>query len=256
MTSFEKAMDGDYDAKKYSISSRFKRLYLTNHFEKTIKKRPIIPRHIHQIWIGGPVPDTFKKLAKTWQEKHPNFKYTLWTDESLKTFKFSHCGEAFKRAQTMGAKVDILRYEIIYQFGGVYFDIDFECVKSIDPLVRSHSFFTGIGGHDYVANSVIGATANHPLLERLLKHLEHKSQEALNNPWYETGPKFFTYHVYHYLRKKQGGVIVYPTRYFHPLPNTYRFDYRADKLSKRFIERFFIPETFAVHYWAESWVGK
>lgn len=249
-------MDKCYDPKKYPVCSRFKTLYTKNHFANVDKSQLIIPKIIHQIWIGGNIPKSFKALAKTWENSHPGFIYKLWTDDDLKTFKFTRCKKAFQRAKNMGAKVDILRYEILYQYGGVYLDIDFECIKPLDPLCHAHSFFAAVGGEDYVANSVIGVIKNHPLLERILKCLEYKTEKELSNPWFETGPKFFTHHVYQFLRKHSDYNMIYPTRFFHPLPNNYRFSYRAHQLSKKFISSFFIPETFAVHYWAESWVGK
>lgn len=249
-------MEEGFDVKKYIISSKFKNLYNHNHFEKQKKKEGKIPKHIHQIWIGGKIPKNFSALSKTWQEKHPLWRYTLWTDDKVKNFSFSKCKDAFDKALSIGAKADILRYEILYQYGGVYVDIDFECIKPLDDLVMSHDFFTSIGGFDYVANSLIGSMAFYPLLEKILHFLEFKTAQELKNPWYDTGPFFFTRQVYHYLRKNPGNAVVYPSRFFHPLPNTWRFSYRKGELSKDFIHSFFIPETFAVHYWAESWVGK
>jgi mannosyltransferase OCH1-like enzyme len=32
-------------------------------------------------------------------------------------------------------KTDILRFEILYQFGGLHKDTDFECLKPIDDLI-------------------------------------------------------------------------------------------------------------------------
>ena len=39
--------------------------------------------------------------------------------------------EAFLSAYNYGMKSDILRYEILHSFGGVYIDTDYECVMNI-----------------------------------------------------------------------------------------------------------------------------
>lgn len=253
MTSFEDAMEEGYYPEYYRNSKKFKKNYEKFHFEKTLYEEiPLIPKKIHQIWIGGEVPDKFKKIMHTWKDMHPDWEYKLWTDQDIASFVFQE-PEAFFRAENLGAKSDIWRYEILYKEGGVYIDIDFECVRPLDVLVHHHPFFAGIGGFDYVNNAVIGSKPLHPLLKKLIKILKATPTDKFKTPWYNTGPLLFTKQVYHYLREHPEEGIVYPTRYFYPFPNIYRFDYWRGGLSREFIEGFFIPETFGVHYWAESW---
>jgi mannosyltransferase OCH1-like enzyme len=41
----------------------------------------MIPKVIHQIWIGPkPAP---KQMMQTWKEKHPGFEYILWNEEEI-----------------------------------------------------------------------------------------------------------------------------------------------------------------------------
>ena len=254
MSSFEEAMEEGYTPQTYRNAKRFKEAYENWHFEKIDQAtQPIIPKIIHQIWIGGDVPEKFKPLMQTWMDKHPDWDYKLWTDEDIELFAFENL-EAFEYAQNLGAKSDIWRYEILKQYGGVYVDIDFECVSPLTPLVYSHKFFAGIGGFDYINNAIIGSISNHPILIRLMTILKSTSKENLNNPWHHTGPLLFTKQIYSYLKNHPEEGIVYPVRFFYPLPNTYRHAYWRGELSQEEIHRFFIPETFGVHYWAESWV--
>ena len=253
MTSFEGAMEEGYYPGYYRNSKRFKKSYEQFHFEKTpYHETSLIPKKIHQIWIGGEVPEKFKALMQTWKEKHPDWEYRLWTDKDIGGFAFEE-PEAFFRAENLGAKSDIWRYEILYQEGGVYVDIDFECIKPLDILVHHHSFFAGIGGFDYINNAVIGSKPLHPILKKLTKIIKATPTDHLRSPWYNTGPLLFTRTVYHYLKDYPDEGIIYPTRFFYPLPNTYRFAYWRGELPRETIESFFIPETFGVHYWAESW---
>lgn len=64
----------------------------------------------------------------------------LFSDEQI-NFKLKNV-EALKCAKNYGEKSDILRYEILCQFGGIYVDCDFECLKSFDGLLMCR-FFTG-----------------------------------------------------------------------------------------------------------------
>ena len=61
---------------------------------------------------------------------------------------------------------DILRYEILYQYGGLYVDIDFECLKNFDPLLKGLNFFAGLSntGVFEINNALIAACPGHSIL--------------------------------------------------------------------------------------------
>ena len=63
----------------------------------------------------------------------------MWTDVSLKEQGFKLKFEKLKyifdnECSNIGEKADVLRLEILYQFGGVYVDCDFECLQTFDYL--------------------------------------------------------------------------------------------------------------------------
>lgn len=253
MTSFETAMGPFYEKKEYRLSRIFQPFYEKYHYEKVKPSaNPLIPKKIHHIWLGGEVPEKFKKIMQSWKEFHPDFEYFLWTDETIKTISLKN-QNLFDKASNFGTKSDLLRYEILEQFGGIYVDVDFECIKSLEPLIFAHSFFTGIGGFDYINNAIIGSSSHHPLIQNIVMYVGATEEKNLSNPWYHTGPLFFTKQVARFVRKHPDQAIVYPICFFYPMPNTMRFDYRENKLSLEMLKPLFIEETFAVHYFAESW---
>ncbi len=46
--------------------------------------------------------------------------------------------------ENLGAKSDLLRYELLYQFGGVYIDIDVVLLQPLDILNHTYEFYTGL----------------------------------------------------------------------------------------------------------------
>ncbi|KAH3855318.1 hypothetical protein DPMN_097884 [Dreissena polymorpha] len=36
-------------------------------------------------------------------------------------------------------KADALRYFVLYEFGGIYADLDFECIRPLDPVTRKYA---------------------------------------------------------------------------------------------------------------------
>lgn len=104
-------------------------------------KKPKIPKIIHQIWIGpNRPPEQFEKWKESWLKLHPTWEYILWDEEKISQLKLIN-QEFIDQEKNYGAKSDLIRYEIIYQFGGLYIDIDFECIKPLDFLHYCCDFY-------------------------------------------------------------------------------------------------------------------
>src|ERR1044071_4358605 len=98
-----------------------------------------IPKLFHQIWIGSDLPDEFAHYMEGWKQNHPDWEHVLWTDLDVSTLKlknrdlYNHAEEIAPR--NVGQfRADLLRYELLFQFGGVYVDADFESLRPIDSL--------------------------------------------------------------------------------------------------------------------------
>src|SRR6185436_4065096 len=99
---------------------------------------------------------------------------------------------------------DVLRYEVLFRFGGVYVDADQLCLRTFEDLLRPEDlFFAGyqnLGNPELdderrrtplIANAVIGASPGHPILERII-HDVGASAHAIDPPWRAVGPAALT----------------------------------------------------------------
>jgi mannosyltransferase OCH1-like enzyme len=80
-----------------------------------------IPKIIHQIWLGPKKAP--EKHMDTWKKKHENegFQYILWNEEEMIKRKFeSKLGDKIKDIREYCGMADILRLEILYEYGGIY----------------------------------------------------------------------------------------------------------------------------------------
>ena len=114
---------------------KLKLLYDKNMIVGTsIYRKPVIPKIVHQIWLGPKKPPAvFRESQKSIQELHPDWGYKLWTDADIPRLQL-HNQQYYDRMQNFGGKADIVRYELLYRFGGLYLDIDFVCKKPLDWL--------------------------------------------------------------------------------------------------------------------------
>ena len=52
--------------------------------------------------------------------------------------------------------------------GGVYADMDMECLRSIGPALEGHHMVVGIEEYDRLSNAIMASIPQHPLLWRIL----------------------------------------------------------------------------------------
>jgi inositol phosphorylceramide mannosyltransferase catalytic subunit len=215
--------------------------------------RPRIPKRIHQIWIGSPLPAKYKLLQRTWRENHPDWEYILWTDADIEALNLTNKA-AYDAAKNYGEKSDIARYEILYRFGGLYVDTDFECLQPFDILHHCFDFYTGTGfGPGFITYfGLMGSAPGHPILKDCIAHLNRNIQynpDPIINILYTSGPYYFTKYVLAHMKADTAGrCVAFPVNYFYPWPNTLR-----EQNSWQEVRSWVRPETFAIHHWYVSW---
>jgi mannosyltransferase OCH1-like enzyme len=98
-----------------------------------------IPKIIHQIWIGKPLPNALKELGDTWKEHHPAWEYRLWNEDDILGFIIEYFPEYMDSYHSFNydiQRLDAIRYLILYKIGGMYVDFDYDCLKNIEPLLN------------------------------------------------------------------------------------------------------------------------
>lgn len=190
----------------------------------------MIPKIIHQIWLGeNPVPDQFRVWSSDIQKKHPDWEYRFWTDENIQEFDAK---ALLEECESFAAKSDVIRLLAVAKYGGVYLDMDIECLKPLDTLINV-SAFAARESKKNICNAVFGAARNHHSVLRQI----HELPDCVYKPttWgVELMTKEFS--------KLNSGVTLYPKEFFYPylwdMPREYRILH---------------PETFLVHHWEKSW---
>lgn len=181
---------------------------------------------IFQTWREEPT-GIFKKCADSWKEHNPEWTYIFLNDQDLSNIiaKINpKLYEKYEKDPIYIKKFDAYRYAYIYEFGGIYADIDILCHRSIDSLISTSnallfeehhsteiftpgSFLNG----DMLTNSIFYFKPKDKFLKRLLydlvnytdildKNLSLKDPIDYNNlsAIYETGPFFLTKTFYKY----------------------------------------------------------
>ena len=126
-----------------------------------------IPKIIHQSWKTTDL-STYAD-SKTgvlsqyrWKSYYPEYKYKLWTDADITNFivsyKHGKYKNTFNRLDTNIKKIYFFRYLILYEYGGIYSDLDFIINKRLpDKYLNTYDFigYRAPRGHLNVSNQCI-----------------------------------------------------------------------------------------------------
>lgn len=180
-----------------------------------------IPRVIHQIWLGPERPPL--GTMESCRQANPGWLYVLWTDRNLPPMFNRRAFDEFGTAYH--GKADVLRYEVLCRFGGVYVDADQLCLRSFDDLVGpDDTFFAGyqnLGNPDLdeeqqgttlVANAVLGASRRNPIIEQLIRHIGDSPVDTKSLAWLTVGPAALTKAI----EATPSRAVVYPFHEFYP----------------------------------------
>lgn len=217
---------------------------------------PRIPKIIHQIWVGpNPLPKSCEHFAETWKKNHPDWEYKLWRDKDIEEFGLTN-KHWYDKTPNYGQKSDIARYEILYRLGGVYVDTDFECLYPFDGLHHCLDFYAGIvaWGKFRLLNALIGSAPNNKILEKCIETMDldviHHNDPRINIT-YTTGPWLLTRCFLDQVQNR-GKCVVFPVNYFYPWP----WYTKHTTSTRKQIEQWMCPESFAIHHWHESWFNQ
>ncbi len=86
-------------------------------------------RIIHQQWRDEKIPVMFEKWRSKFFSIFPNHRYILWTDETQRDLiqtKFPWFLDTYDGYEFGIQRADASRYFILYEYGGLYADLDYE----------------------------------------------------------------------------------------------------------------------------------
>ncbi|MBS6375854.1 MAG: glycosyl transferase [Clostridium sp.] len=216
-----------------------------------------IPKVIHYCWFGrNPLPESAKKCIASWKEYLPDYEIKEWNESNFELNCCDYVKEAYQ--EKMWAFVsDYVRFKVLYEWGGIYFDTDVELIKPIYDILEQGSFMGSEaspirkdGKEQILINPGLGL-ASVPQLdiyEEILSHYNNihfiDAQGIQDITTVVTRvTNIMVAHGYNTEKKEKqriGNIYVYPTDYFCPL------NYYTGKL-------IITENTRSIHHYAETW---
>jgi inositol phosphorylceramide mannosyltransferase catalytic subunit len=164
---------------------------------------------LHQMWVGPPMPDLYRKWADELRAMHPGWEYRLWGDDD---FGWLANQDVYDMADRIvpGHKVgqlksNVARYEILSRYGGIWLDADIQPLRPLDSVWGPEAWAGWERQDEWVGTSVMGGTAGAPFWQHCIRGVAEKGYPGPQEVRFVTG-----------IHRKYGGLHVYPESTFYP----------------------------------------
>ena len=213
-----------------------------------------IPKIIHYCWFGGKeLPELALRCIESWQKYLPEYEIKRWDETNYDINSCSFIKEAYK-AKKYAFVSDYARLDILYKYGGLYFDTDVEVIKPMQPIVDKgpfmgceNSYVDGMLPLNMGVNPGLGIATykGHPFYKEILemyKKISFNPNHMITIVTYVTNELCKSGLQANNKVQSVCGINIYPKEFFCPI------DYETGELS-------ITPNSYSIHHYSASWHG-
>lgn len=212
----------------------------------------MIPKIIHYCWFGGkPLGEEEKKCIASWKKYFPDYEIKLWNEDNYNVNKIPYIEQAY-RERKYAFVSDYARFDILYQYGGIYFDTDVEVIKPMDAIIQNGSYM----GCEVSMNHTVAVAAGlgmaveagNDFFREVLQYYQklkfYVSGEQTNQTVVTNVTSLLKKRGLKNTKKiqKVGNIMIYPPEYFCPM------NYMTNEI--RITEN-----TYTIHHYSASWLS-
>lgn len=191
-----------------------------------------------------------EKCIKSWRRFFPGYEILEWNEDNFDVNIIPYTADAYKAGKYAFVS-DYVRFWVLYQYGGIYFDTDVEVIRPMDEVLGNGPFMgVELLGKSMAINPGLGLAANPrlPLYKTILERyrtMTFRLPDGTLNP-YTMIPMVTDLLVENGLKgdgsiEHVAGVDVYPPEWFNP------YDDLTGRLCKT-------ANTQTIHWYAKSWL--
>ncbi|MEM7061700.1 MAG: glycosyltransferase [Cyanobacteria bacterium P01_B01_bin.77] len=213
---------------------------------------------IHQTWKIDTIPEKYAAFVDSIKRNNPDYDYRLWTDRDNRQLiqdQYPWFLSTYDSYTHGIERVDAVRYFILYTYGGVYIDLDMECLRSIDNLFQTGELFFSLEAGPLISNKVVSnafmaADQGHPFFHYIMTHLDSfRTQDiTFSDVFKNTGPDMVTQQLLRQRQKFDVRVIglrhICPKKMLSQHPDFQKFTLDEIRKQKRL---------YLIHHNTESW---
>ena len=155
----------------------------------------MIPQTLHQTWPTRTLPPQLARWQRSWKRHNPTWQLHFYDDQACLAFVESTCPEFQSLYQGFPyaiQRADFFRYLVLYHKGGLYADLDMECLRPLGDLrcqviltveahlTRRRQQELGYRHPYQIANCILAAVPGHWFLQRLIESVAHQASRPFH----------------------------------------------------------------------------
>eukprot|EP00448_Togula_jolla_P005294 CAMPEP_0170620132 /NCGR_PEP_ID=MMETSP0224-20130122/27894_1 /TAXON_ID=285029 /ORGANISM="Togula jolla, Strain CCCM 725" /LENGTH=660 /DNA_ID=CAMNT_0010946283 /DNA_START=1 /DNA_END=1980 /DNA_ORIENTATION=- len=206
-----------------------------------------VPRILHQTWFGD-LTKAPKTLMEGCKQMHLGWSYMLWTQHEMTWLQNQKLFNASWTTYNLAS--DIVRWEILARFGGVYVDADSECLKSMEPLLEeledseleclaaneSEEMMPGL-----VDSGTMACKSDSVSMKIMVEGMQARASSA---PWMQFGPGYLTDALSHPLYSSMLSFMLLNSRTFYPAHHSNFQNFPVSKVD--------LSVSYTYHHWGTT----
>lgn len=206
----------------------------------------MIPKKIHYCWFGGnEFSAKAKKCIDSWKKFCPDYEIIEWNESNYDINQNPYTQFTYLNKKYAFLS-DYARLQIIYNEGGIYFDVDVEVIRSLDDLLQYKAFF-GFETDQFVNTGVgFGAEKYNKSVENMIREYDillDGNHGTIGCPILNTEALKKNGLVLNGKNQIIDDGIIFSPEYFNP------YDDPTGRLN-------ITEKTYSIHWFAKSWMDK
>lgn len=218
----------------------------------------MIPKIIHYCWFGGqPLPQSAIECISSWKKYFSDYQIIEWNEQNYDCSKNAYIKEAYE-AKKYAFVSDYARFDILYKYGGIYFDTDVEVVENFQNIVDIGPFMGQEAYQDIQKGNTLfiapglgmGAIPGMEVFNTILQKYNHlhfiQPDGNINTitvcEYITEIMKSNGYDCHSASVQNINGISIYPAEYFCPLNHV------TGKLCRT-------KNTKTIHWYGATWMG-
>jgi mannosyltransferase OCH1-like enzyme len=181
-----------------------------------------IPKNLWHVWIGpNPAPKTW---MDTWPEKHPDWDYKIIDNNFIANKKFynQHLIDGYLNSNIphkYAGAADLIRYEILYEYGGFIAEADSICLENTDdlwtmPAEFCYSVYESETFRPGYISPILSSNSKNDMLLFVIENLNKLNVDTLKSqPVHRVTGNYFLKEL---LRNHTFNIKIFPSYYFIP----------------------------------------
>ena len=134
----------------------------------------MIPRIIHYCWLSNdPIPEKLQRCMNSWKEKLHDYEFILWNFDRFDINTSLWVKDAFQ-AKKYAFAADFIRLYAIYNYGGIYLDMDIEVIKPFDDLLNAEYMLAYEDDDQRIEAGCFGAVKSAPYIKDCLEYFKNR----------------------------------------------------------------------------------